>query len=449
MKNELQDYVANVVSEYLTKESKIVVGLSGGLDSMVLTHMLDAIGYNLILANCNFKLRGEEADRDSSFVRDQSNNLWSKHTFVCTTFDTRKEARERGISDEMAARDLRFQWLRSIQETYEADAIALGHHSTDQVETILLNMLRGTGVKGLLGMDVFKDGILRPMLSLKKEDLREYAKSQHLSYVEDSTNKTSVFKRNKVRLELLPLMKEFNPSIEDSLFRSAEFWRQEHDIFTESYKVFAKKAVTRKGQRLDMPLLLKSTSPNAYLHEYLSDYNFASDIVTDILREPLSSGRRFINRDHSWEAELFRGGLYLSSNMSPCTHRLVISKNDTEKWSIGEGSIETSILSVEDVGMYEKGFVYFDADKLPEKLLIRSMDVQDIFIPMGMRGRKNVSDFLKDHGVPNVFRSYYLVMETPDEICSVLPFRVSESVKISPETTRVFRLKWEHPCHAF
>lgn len=447
MQIDLEAYVAEVVDRFLPKDAKIVVGLSGGLDSMVLTHILDKLGYKLILANCNFGLRGKEADRDSSFVRDICTLRWPHQGFVCVTFNTKKVASEKGISDEMAAREMRYSWLKGIMETYSAQAIALGHHRTDQVETILLNMLRGTGVKGLLGMDEWRDPLLRPMLGLKKDQLKEYAEENDIPYVIDSTNRLTIYKRNKVRLELLPLMREFNPSIEDSLYRSAEFWKQEHNVFLTKYNEFAEKAITRSGQRLNMHELLKSTSPEAFLHEFLSDFSFASDVVSDILQAPFSSGRRFLNRDHSWEAELFRGALYLSSHLDDEEQSVTVPKIDGI-WHIGDGVISTSLISLEDVGMYERGYVYYDADKLPDTILFRTLRVKDSFVPMGMRGRKDVGDFLKDHGVPSIFRVYYLVSEFDDEICGVLPFRVSESVKITPSTRNIFRVKWEHPCHS-
>lgn len=447
MQIDLKSYVMERTSDILPEGATIVVGLSGGLDSMVLTHLLNAAGYNLIIANCNFQLRGKESERDAAFVRDVCAERWSNHRFFYMVFNTQKVAKEKGISIEMAARDLRHAWLKELKETYGAEAIALGHHHTDQVETILLNLIRGTGIRGLLGMEEWRSPILRPLLGIKKEQLRAYAKLHSIPSIEDSSNHQPIYKRNKVRLELLPLLKEFNPSIEDTLFKSVDYWKEEHLAFQKSYLDFAKVAITRFGQRLDMHKLVISTSPAAFLHEYLSDYNFSSEVIADILREPMLSGRRFFNRDLSYEAELFRGALYLSPVNVEREFKITIPKVNGS-WHVGKGTIAASFLDVEEVGAYDKGCLYLDADTIPETLVLRTVDTKDSFSPMGMRGRKEATDFLKDHGVPNIFRPNYLVIEAVGEVLGVLPFRVADSVKIRPNTRKVFCLKWEHPCHS-
>ncbi|MDO4790518.1 MAG: tRNA lysidine(34) synthetase TilS, partial [Porphyromonas sp.] len=389
---DLKSYVLERISGILPEGATIVVGLSGGLDSMVLTHLLDAAGYNLIIASCNFQLRGKESERDSDFVRHVCSERWPNHRFFYMVFNTQKVAKEKGISIEMAARELRHSWLKELKETYGAEAIALGHHQTDQVETILLNLIRGTGIRGLLGMEEWRDPLLRPLLGVKKEDLRAYAKINSIPSIEDSSNQKPIYKRNKVRLELLPLLKEFNPSIEDTLFKSVDYWREEHLAFQKAYSEFAKVAITRSGQRLDMHKLVVSTSPAAFLHEYFSDYNFSSEVIADILREPMVSGRRFLNRDMSYEAELFRGALYLSPMDVEKDFKITIPKVDGS-WSVGKGTISASFLNVEDVGAYDKGCLYLDADTIPNTLLLRTVDAKDSFSPMGMRGRKDAMDF--------------------------------------------------------
>ena len=201
-------------------DDKILVALSGGADSVALLRLLLSLGYTCEAAHCNFHLRGAESDRDEHFVR----QLCLEHRVTLHTvhFNTEQEAKERHISIEMAARELRYAWFEKTREACSAAVIAVAHHQDDSVETLLLNLIRGTGINGLRGIRPRNGHIVRPLLCLDRKEIVGYLESIGQAYVTDSTNLQDEYTRNKIRLNLLPMMQEINPSVKESILKTAE-----------------------------------------------------------------------------------------------------------------------------------------------------------------------------------------------------------------------------------
>ena len=201
--------------ELFNKSGKILLGLSGGPDSVALLRVLQELGYSIAAAHCNFKLRGDESERDEQFVRRLCKDVGIR--LYVTHFDTTNYAEEHGISIEMAARELRYSYFEKLRCQHGFDVIAIAHHRDDSVETMLLNLIRGTGIKGLTGIQARNGNIVRPMLEVGRADVMSYLQLLNQDYVSDHTNNETVYTRNKIRLKILPLMKEINPSIDVTL----------------------------------------------------------------------------------------------------------------------------------------------------------------------------------------------------------------------------------------
>lgn len=261
-----------------TREDKILVTLSGGADSVALLRLLLAMGYICEAAHCNFHLRGDESVRDEMFVRELCLQL--EVPLHVQHFQTTEEAEKRHISIEMAARELRYAWFEQLRLQQGANVIAVAHHKDDSVETLLLNLIRGTGINGLLGIRPKNGNIVRPLLCLDRKEITEYLQEIGQSYVTDSTNLQDEYTRNKIRLNLLPLMQEINPSIKESLLRTAEHLNDAALLYKKGIEEGKQKVQTEQG--ILISVLLQESAPETLLFEILSPLGFNSAQIKDI-----------------------------------------------------------------------------------------------------------------------------------------------------------------------
>lgn len=261
-----------------TREDKILVTLSGGADSVALLRLLLAMGYTCEAAHCNFHLRGDESVRDEMFVRELCLQL--EVPLHVQHFQTTEEAEKRHISIEMAARELRYAWFEQLRLQQGANVIAVAHHKDDSVETLLLNLIRGTGINGLLGIRPKNGNIVRPLLCLDRKEITEYLQEIGQSYVTDSTNLQDEYTRNKIRLNLLPLMQEINPSVKESLLRTAEHLNDAALLYKKGIEEGKQKVQTEQG--ILISVLLQESAPETLLFEILSPLGFNSAQIKDI-----------------------------------------------------------------------------------------------------------------------------------------------------------------------
>lgn len=279
----------------LKKNSKVVLGVSGGADSIALLNVLHSAGYKVIVAHCNFHLREDESMRDEQFVK----NLCDKYglTYNSIDFDTIKHAADYSMSIEMAARDLRYKWFEELRQKYDAEAIAVAHHKDDSVETMIMNMIRGTGIKGLTGIQAHVGYIIRPFLCVARAEIEEYMQVTGLGHVEDSTNSESIYTRNIVRLDIMPYMERINPSAKQSIFKTMSILKQVEKIYL-AYIEDCKKKI-RTDDKIDINKLKKTIEPEAVLFELLADYGFNSATANDVYNSlDTQSGKTFHSDSH-------------------------------------------------------------------------------------------------------------------------------------------------------
>ena len=419
------------VAQYINRKQllqptdKVLVALSGGADSVALLRLLQASGYDCEAAHCNFHLRGAESDRDEAFVR----QLCVKQQVPLHTvhFDTARTAEERHISIEMAARELRYGWFEEIRQKINADAIAVAHHQDDSVETLLLNLIRGTGINGLRGIRPKNGHIVRPLLCLERKEIISYLNRIGQDYVTDSTNLQDEYTRNKIRLNLLPLMQEINPSVKNSLIETSNHL---NDVATIYNKVIAEaktRIITPEGIRINA--LLDEPAPEAFLFETLHPLGFNSAQIKDIANSLHGqSGKQFVSKE--WRVIKDRNLLLLETIQPEDGPALPYQLIKEEREFTPDFRIPR-----------EKETACFDADKLNEEIHCRKWQAGDTFIPFGMTGKKKISDYLTDRKFSISQKERQWVLCCGERIAWLIGERTDNRFRIDETTKRVIIYK--------
>ena len=419
----------------LQDESRVVVGLSGGSDSVCLARILDKLGYEVVAAHCNFHLRGEESMRDEQFVVSLCQQMgWNLHQ---EDFDTAVYARQKGISIEMAAREYRYDWFKRLKEEVGAEAIAVGHHQDDNVETLLLNLTRGTGIKGLCGMQPKNGDVVRPLLCLTRKDILIYLEDVHQTYVTDHTNLENDFARNKARLDVLPLLETINQGAMKNLASTQENLTEVMKVYQQAMQDAITNCVEQKENgeiHIDIQKLQTLPSPISVLHEVLSPFGFNKVQLKDLLAALNESGKVFI----------------------AAGRRVLVDRQyiivEAEHYPMP--NIHMTIIPVEDLTINkDPHYAYLDADKLKMangkcqmaninsplstfNLQLSTPKEGDTFAPFGMGGkRKLLSDFLTDLKLSLFEKERQPLLVVGNEIVWVIGRRSSELYRVD-ETTK-------------
>lgn len=415
------------VIQYIEKEqlfsqnSKILVALSGGADSVALLRILHSLGYECEAAHCNFHLRGKESERDEMFVRQlcQQYNI----PLHITDFDTTRYAEEKHISIEMAARELRYEWFEKKRIECHANRIAVAHHQDDSIETMLLNLIRGTGITGLLGIRPINGYIVRPLLCVSRKEIVCYLQSIGQEYVTDSTNLEDEYTRNKIRLHLLPLMQEINPAIKNSLITTGNHLNDVATIYNKSISEAKARVITSEG--ILISAILQEPSPETVLFEILHPLGFNPAQIKDIYHSlDGQSGKQFSSKE--WKVIKDRDFLLLE--------KIRPERKDTPSFQlIREESEYTTDFQIP----HEKEVACFDADKLSGTITFRRYQAGDTFIPFGMKGKKKVSDYLTDRKFSISQKERQWVLCCNEQIAWLIGERTDNRFRIDENTRRV------------
>lgn len=431
--SRVKQYIAD--NKLLEEHSRIIVGVSGGADSVALLDILVSAGYECIVAHCNFHLRGKESDRDATFVKQICDNY--KLPYYCIDFNTESYAKHNSISIEMAARELRYAWFEDTRVKYNADCIAIAHHQDDSVETILLNLIRGTGIRGLTGIAPRNGYIIRPLLSITRNEILTYLNHKSLSFVDDQTNFEDIYTRNKIRLNIIPLMETINPSAKDSINRTAMHLGQVERIYN-SYIRQAESIVLNES-KIDIKKLLELTEPRAVLFEILTKYHFNSSTIAQIF-----------DALHSQSGKIFLSDRYRLVKDRDYLILKEIEINEDSSFSIDiddEKIIYPLDLSVEIIEnasnlkiSKDKNLLYADYNKLTFPLTLRRWQQGDWFIPFGMKGKRKISDFFSDQKF-NIFeKNDTWLLCSGENIIWIVGHRSDDRYKIDNQTTKILRI---------
>lgn len=435
----------------LSPGATVIVGFSGGADSVALLHVLHRLGYKCIAAHCNFHLRGAESLRDEMFA---CNFAQSLHIPVeKTDFDTRRYASEQHISIEMAARDLRYAWFETLRVNCQAEAIAVAHHQDDSVETVLLNLIRGTGIRGLSGIRVRSGAVVRPLLGVGKAEILAYIREHRLDFVTDSSNQTLEYTRNIIRLQVLPLLQTINPSVADAIERTASHLSQAVKVY-EAAIAQAKSTVLVSGEngdiRVDIKKIQTFPSPEALLYEILSGYGFNDSVIRDI-GDALNgqAGKLFYAPSHRLIKD--REWLIIHPMDAPPTPDVSLDIPEAmERITIPISlalslpfslTMETLACSPDFPFSSDQSVAYFDKDKLRFPLQLRKWRKGDVFVPFGMKGKQKVGKYFKDHLFSRSQKEAAWLLCSGDDIIWIVNERSDNRYRVGPETRSVLILK--------
>lgn len=394
MRNIVRAYIEK--QQLLTSNDRVLVGFSGGADSVALLSLLVQLDYSCIALHCNFHLRGEESIRDERFAEETAHALGVP--FYKIDFDTTNYATEHHLSIEMAARELRYNWFEEMRQRLEAQAIAVAHHRDDSVETVLMNLIRGTGIRGLGGIRPRNGYVIRPLLAVSRSDILEWLDQQQLAYVVDSTNLSDAYTRNFIRLRVLPLLEELNPSVKTAIARTADHLSDAEVMYLHMLEK-ARNELMKEGYRIPIARLMEYPSPATILYELLKPYGFARQVSDDIFRSlTKESGKQFYSPGYRLLKD--REYLLLSPSAKLEMQEYTITSGDVMK-EIWHGPLELSfsksVINTDFIIRKDKHIAYFDYDKLSFPLTLRKWKEGDWFIPFGMKGRKKLSDYFSDH----------------------------------------------------
>ena len=415
-----------------------VVAVSGGIDSVVLLHALKRLGGKLAIAHCNFGLRGDESNDDELFVRNLGDQL-ELPVFVIR-FDTLEIANREHKSIQHAARDLRYEWLESMRKELNYRFIATAHHANDNAETVLQHIVQGTGLAGLRGIPAGNNRIIRPLLFVTKEEIKHYANEHAIKHRTDSSNQSTDYLRNKIRLELVPLLESINPSVINTLNQNARRWTQAHEIFHQAVKALTKKLVKVESgaARVNIASLLTHEAAETLLYELLKEYGFNAAQASDVFHSlQTEAGKVFYSETHRVIKD--RNHLVISLKHEPTFYHVVETKNITLELPHAKLHIE-AINNSPDINLSNKRYQYIDADNLVFPLIIRPWRRGDYFYPFGLNKKKKLSDFFTDNKLSLRDKEQQPLVQSGDYIVALPGLSVDHRFRVKPSTKAVLKI---------
>ena len=406
---------------------------------MALLSVLVRLGYACVALHCDFHLRGEESERDAAFARTFAESLGVP--FYQTDFDTVAYAREHHLSIEMAARALRYAWFEELRERLGAQAIAVAHHRDDSVETVVMNLIRGTGIRGLTGIRPRNGFVVRPLLCVSRADIVAWLENQGIRYVTDSTNLSDAYTRNFIRLNVLPLLERINPSVREAIARSAEHLSAVASVYAYEIARAREEVIVSEGC-LSIEALCRFPAPEAILYELLKEYGFSrwvSAEVFDALRK--ESGKVFYSKTH----RLLKDRAYLwivpLEREAEKTSFLLDPSREIYREPVGLTFRELPITPDFQIEKNRR-FAYFDADKLRFPLTLRKWREGDWFVPFGMKGRQKLSDYFSDHKFSRIEKEKAWLLCSGDAIIWLIGERADNRFRIDSGTKRVLAVNF-------
>jgi tRNA(Ile)-lysidine synthase len=437
----LEQFKSNIKQNLgISFESKIIVAVSGGIDSMMLLHLSKLVFTNIAIAHCNFNLRGNESDNDEFFVKEYARKY--SIDFYCKQFNTEEFAKNHKISIQEAARELRFRWFYDLLKDINFDFIALGHNKNDSIETFIFNLIRGSGLKGLSGIQLQNNKIIRPLLFAERNTIEQFAKKENIKFREDSSNKTTKYSRNKIRHEIIPNLKEINPKAENHIHKTIDLLKETNMIVKEKIEELSKKLILKEYKVVKIRIngLLELPYCSLFLFETLSNYNFNSSTVEDIINSLLrESGKVFYSKTHQIVKD--RNYLFINEIEQNNIKDLMIEKDIR---SI-ENPIKLNIQIAENLNFKiptAKNIACIDLDTIAFPLKLRKWREGDNFIPLGMNHYKKLSDFFIDEKLSIYEKQNTMILcNANDQIIWIVNHRIDNRFKITPSTKNIYLIE--------
>lgn len=437
MQDKLKLYISK--NGLFTKTDKLLLAFSGGVDSVVLAMLLKEGGYNFELAHCNFKLRGKESDADEKFCKDFAKK--NKLKIHSKQFDTKAFVKNTKISVQMAARELRYAWFMELAKKNKYDFVLTAHHANDNIETLLINLIRGTGINGLKGIPQKQNLIARPLLFARKEDILAYAKKNKLKYRDDSSNDEVKYKRNYLRHEIIPGLKKLNPALESTFDNNIRLFQQTAKVVKQFVNEKRKDIVVGESSsfKINIKKLLAEESAELLLFEWLSPKGFNNSQVEQIFNSlsSKSSGKLFFSETH--QAVIDRDFIFveLIKIETPEKEFLIKEIADFKKLPFQVNADVTASKKI----ISGKNIAQIDFTKPVFPLKIRKWKAGDKFMPLGMNGFKKISDFLINQKLNRFEKENIWLLLNKNEVIWVIGQRLDERYKIKPNSKKILKLE--------
>ncbi|MBB6680141.1 tRNA lysidine(34) synthetase TilS [Aequorivita sp. 609] len=416
------------------KGKKSLIACSGGVDSVVLTHLIKNLNLEIALAHCNFSLRGEESDGDEQFVVALAENL--DVPIFSETFDTHKYADEQKVSTQMAARTLRYNWFEEILSNFSYDYLLTAHHLDDDLETFFINLSRGTGLNGLTGIPKKNQKVVRPLLNFSREEIVDYAEANKLKWREDSTNQKTDYLRNKLRLEVIPQFKETNENLLKNFKKTQDNLIASQNLIDDYMSLVYKLVISKKSDsyHLNIQKLRELPHTEELLYELLKDFGFTEwNDVSNLL--DAQTGKQVLSKTHR----------LLKNRDELILTEVVINPIDEEYLVTEEGISAPIKLEIEQsmaIGETEKNTIYLDAEKLNFPLNLRKWRKGDSFKPFGMGGSKKLSKFFKDEKLSATEKEKIWVLVDKNEVVWVVGKRMDDTYKVTQKTEKIIKITY-------
>jgi tRNA(Ile)-lysidine synthase len=424
--------------------SRLLLAVSGGLDSIVMCNLCDKLELDMALAHCNFNLRGAESDKDERLVmqlgEEKEIEVFIQH------FETERYAKEQRLSTQMAARELRYAWFNELADQLNFDFILTAHHADDNLETFLINLSRGTGLDGLNGIPELNEKIVRPLLNYSRKDILNYAKAEKLIWREDGSNTSLKYLRNKIRHEVIPKLKETNPTFLENFKRTQQHLRDVTVIVNDRIDVVFENScdVSAEGIRFDIEKLKKLDQPKAYLYQLLKGYGFTDwHGVYDLI--DAQSGKQIFSDNFCLLRD--RNTLILTERSNLVSEEFFINEFQTKvETEIGIlkiskfDELSKKSTNIEDLAHNAK-CIYVDKDRLTFPLSIKKWEKGNFFYPLGMNGKKKVSKFFKDEKLSMIEKDQVRLLYSEDEIVWIIGMRADDRFKVTKDTDHILKIE--------
>lgn len=417
-----------------SNKPKILLACSGGADSMVLADLFLKCNYDFSIAHCNFQLRGDESDGDEEFVRNfcSVNNI----PIFVSRFDTELYKKERAVSTQMAARELRYAWFKELMAKEGFDLLATAHHADDNAETVLMNFFRGTGLKGVTGIDVRNGDIVRPLLFASKENILDYARENNLKWCEDSSNASTDYSRNALRNEIIPVIKKYYPEIIRSVNANAVRFASIEAIYNGQKELYLKKLIVKSGQEIKLPIggLKKIEGFESILFDLVSGYGFTSHQLPELIELlDAESGKNIFSGSH--RIINHRQWLYIQPLTSP-EPSITLLNGPGESFTIGDVEFYCEEVPADSNLSDNENEVLVDGRDISFPIIVRKRREGDYFYPLGMRKKKKIGRFLSDNKIDPITREKILILESDQRIIWVAGQRIDDRFKVVPGSTK-------------
>jgi tRNA(Ile)-lysidine synthase len=427
------------------KDKKLLIAISGGIDSVVLTHLLSTLHFDISLAHCNFNLRGEESNLDEVFVKELAKKLAIK--CFTTSFETDKIAKEKKESTQIAARHLRYTWFQEVIKEHHFDYVLTAHHADDNLETFLINLTRGSGLDGFTGIPEINENIVRPLLKFSREEVLSFAKDNNILWREDESNASTKYVRNKIRHAILPVLKEINPSLLETFYKTLENLQESKQLVEDRITAISKELIqpleTAKEEnsfKIEIEKIQQLSNPKAYLFQLLKRFHFTEfNDVFNLLSA--QAGKQLFSKTHTLLKD--RHFLILSPRVLPSDGLEASEKT----FQIAENTVEIKHpihLTFEEVAqksMQNKDTIYISKAHLEFPLIVRKWENGDYFYPLGMQGKKKISKYFKDEKISLLEKqNKWLLCDANNSIIWVVGMRKDNRYQIATAASTYFKI---------